>query len=97
MIFYLRELSIRTNSNVVRIVNIFRKRRHTFCKQTCFSRKLCTGNIRNSKLVLGIETSCDDTGAAVVNDEGLILGEALHSQVKTSVEYGHYYLFLILK
>ncbi|XP_038645094.1 probable tRNA N6-adenosine threonylcarbamoyltransferase, mitochondrial isoform X2 [Scyliorhinus canicula] len=33
-----------------------------------------------ARLVLGIETSCDDTGAAVVDETGKILGEALHSQ-----------------
>lgn len=31
-------------------------------------------------LVLGIESSCDDTGAAIVSDEKEILGEALQSQ-----------------
>ncbi|KAG0726693.1 putative tRNA N6-adenosine threonylcarbamoyltransferase, mitochondrial [Chionoecetes opilio] len=30
--------------------------------------------------VLGIETSCDDTGAAVVSGAGKVLGEALHNQ-----------------
>lgn len=30
--------------------------------------------------VLGIESSCDDTGAAVVRSDGVILGEALASQ-----------------
>lgn len=30
--------------------------------------------------VLGIESSCDDTGAAVVRGDGKILGEALASQ-----------------
>ncbi|CAG9863910.1 unnamed protein product [Phyllotreta striolata] len=36
----------------------------------------------NSKscIILGIETSCDDTGCAIVDSEGNILGEALHSQ-----------------
>ena len=38
------------------------------------------------KLVLGIETSCDDTGAAVVDDQGNILGNSLHSQTRTTVE-----------
>lgn len=33
-----------------------------------------------SRLVLGIETSCDDTGAAVLDETGAILGESLHSQ-----------------
>ncbi len=31
-------------------------------------------------IVLGIESSCDDTGAAIVSDEKEILGEALQSQ-----------------
>lgn len=30
--------------------------------------------------ILGIETSCDDTGCAIVDHEGTILGEALQSQ-----------------
>ncbi|GFO10097.1 tRNA n6-adenosine threonylcarbamoyltransferase [Plakobranchus ocellatus] len=40
------------------------------------------GNNRK-RTVLGIETSCDDTGAAIVDSEGHILGEALHSQTST--------------
>ncbi|XP_006113391.2 tRNA N6-adenosine threonylcarbamoyltransferase, mitochondrial isoform X2 [Pelodiscus sinensis] len=40
------------------------------------------------KLVLGIETSCDDTGAAVVDDNGNILGEALHSQNEIHLKTG---------
>lgn len=31
-------------------------------------------------IILGIETSCDDTGCAVVDTCGNILGEALNSQ-----------------
>lgn len=38
------------------------------------------------RLVLGIETSCDDTGAAVVDDHGTVVGDALNSQTKTHVE-----------
>ncbi|XP_052095126.1 tRNA N6-adenosine threonylcarbamoyltransferase, mitochondrial-like isoform X9 [Mytilus californianus] len=40
------------------------------------------------RLVLGIETSCDDTGAAVVDDKGNILGDALNSQTKVHVDHG---------
>uniref|UniRef100_A0A8D0LA94 N(6)-L-threonylcarbamoyladenine synthase n=1 Tax=Sphenodon punctatus TaxID=8508 RepID=A0A8D0LA94_SPHPU len=40
------------------------------------------------KLVLGIETSCDDTGAAVVDETGNILGEALHSQQEVHLKTG---------
>eukprot|EP01006_Ploeotia_vitrea_P066294 TRINITY_DN94685_c0_g1_i1.p1 TRINITY_DN94685_c0_g1~~TRINITY_DN94685_c0_g1_i1.p1 ORF type:complete len:677 (+),score=61.50 TRINITY_DN94685_c0_g1_i1:99-2129(+) len=39
-------------------------------------------------LVLGIETSCDDTGAAVVRGDGKILGEALASQAHLHCEWG---------
>lgn len=45
-------------------------------------------HLSKSKVVLGIETSCDDTGAAVVNTESQILGEALNSQTKIHVEHG---------
>ncbi|XP_074071611.1 tRNA N6-adenosine threonylcarbamoyltransferase, mitochondrial isoform X2 [Macrotis lagotis] len=40
------------------------------------------------KLVLGIETSCDDTAAAVVDEAGNILGEALHSQTEVHLKTG---------
>ncbi|XP_067005385.1 tRNA N6-adenosine threonylcarbamoyltransferase, mitochondrial isoform X2 [Anabrus simplex] len=39
-------------------------------------------------LILGIETSCDDTGCAIVDNSGRILGEALHSQQETHLKYG---------
>lgn len=35
-----------------------------------------------SLYILGIETSCDDTGVAVVNECGKILGNSLFSQQK---------------
>jgi len=38
--------------------------------------------------VLGIESSCDDTGAAVVRSDGVILGESLASQHKIHEEWG---------
>ena len=33
-------------------------------------------------VLLGVETSCDDTGAAVVDERGRILGEAIDSQLR---------------
>ena len=39
-------------------------------------------------VVLGIESSCDDTGAAVVRSDGTILGEALASQKEIHEEWG---------
>ena len=38
--------------------------------------------------VLGIETSCDDTGVAIVRSDGTILGEALASQAALHEEWG---------
>lgn len=38
--------------------------------------------------ILGIETSCDDTGIAVVNGRGNILGQSLFSQNALHVRYG---------
>ena len=38
--------------------------------------------------VLGIETSCDETGIAILNGDGEILSEALDSQIALHAEYG---------
>ncbi len=38
--------------------------------------------------VLGIESSCDDTGAAIVRSDGVILGEALASQAEIHEKWG---------
>ena len=39
-------------------------------------------------LVLGIETSCDETAAAIVEDGRNILSNIIHSQIKTHTPYG---------
>ncbi|XP_053762991.1 ORM1-like protein 1 isoform X4 [Panthera pardus] len=44
------------------------------------------GNVFLHKLVLGIETSCDDTAAAVVDETGNVLGEAIHSQTEVHLK-----------
>ncbi|XP_077175573.1 tRNA N6-adenosine threonylcarbamoyltransferase, mitochondrial isoform X2 [Paroedura picta] len=46
------------------------------------------GKCFSTKIVLGIETSCDDTGAAVMDETGNILGEALHSQGEVHLKTG---------
>lgn len=38
--------------------------------------------------ILGIETSCDETAAAVITDTGDILSDVVHSQIKLHAEYG---------
>lgn len=39
-------------------------------------------------LVLGLETSCDETGAAVVHADGTVLSDVVQSQVKLHAPYG---------
>jgi N6-L-threonylcarbamoyladenine synthase len=39
-------------------------------------------------LVLGLESSCDETGAAVVDDAGRVLADVVHSQVSVHAPYG---------
>ncbi len=39
-------------------------------------------------LVLGIESSCDETGAAVVRDDGLVLSDVVQSQIDLHARYG---------
>jgi N6-L-threonylcarbamoyladenine synthase len=38
--------------------------------------------------VLGIETSCDDTGVAIYDSQKGLLAHALHSQIEVHREYG---------
>ncbi|XP_005866347.1 PREDICTED: probable tRNA N6-adenosine threonylcarbamoyltransferase, mitochondrial [Myotis brandtii] len=46
------------------------------------------GKVFLHKVVLGIETSCDDTAAAVVDEAGNVLGEAIHSQTEVHLKTG---------
>lgn len=39
-------------------------------------------------LLLGLESSCDETGAAVVRDDGTVLSDVVHSQVELHARYG---------
>ena len=39
-------------------------------------------------VILGIETSCDDTGAAVITGDGRVLGEAIASQGEIHAKWG---------
>ena len=44
------------------------------------------GKLFLHKLILGIETSCDDTAAAVVDESGKVWGEAIHSQTEVHLK-----------
>jgi N6-L-threonylcarbamoyladenine synthase len=45
-------------------------------------------NERKAMLVLGIETSCDETAAAVVRDGGVLLSNVIASQIDVHRKYG---------
>ena len=38
--------------------------------------------------LLGIETSCDETGVAIIDENRTILAEQLYSQIEIHAEYG---------
>lgn len=59
---------------VTRLLRLLHRRKHR--------------NFSQNSLILGIETSCDDTGCAVVNGAGDLLGESLFSQNVTHLRYG---------
>ena len=42
----------------------------------------------NSMRILGIETSCDETGIAIFDDQAGLLGHQLHSQIDIHKAYG---------
>jgi N6-L-threonylcarbamoyladenine synthase len=42
----------------------------------------------SDQLVLGIETSCDETAAALVASDGSVISDAVHSQIKLHAPYG---------
>lgn len=50
--------------------------------------KTCRAASSHPKLILGIETSCDDTGVAVVSSDGRVLGEALATQEDIHAAWG---------
>ena len=43
-------------------------------------------NLDGGVVILGIESSCDDTGVALVREDGRVLGEAIHSQLHVHKE-----------
>ncbi|KAK7349645.1 hypothetical protein VNO77_07168 [Canavalia gladiata] len=63
-------------------------RRNQFPRKCSFATS-CRASERDGELVvLGIETSCDDTAAAVVRSNGEILSQVVSSQADLLVKYG---------
>ncbi|XP_045470592.1 probable tRNA N6-adenosine threonylcarbamoyltransferase, mitochondrial [Harmonia axyridis] len=63
------------------------------CKKIIASKCIRSKNILNichyrNVFIMGIETSCDDTGCAILNENGDILGESLDSQHFVHLKHG---------
>lgn len=61
--------------------------RQPFAPHTTNTRVVCAAAVKE-RLVLGIESSCDDTGVAIVSSSGRILGEALATQEDVHKRWG---------
>ncbi|KAK0176523.1 hypothetical protein PV328_000649 [Microctonus aethiopoides] len=59
-----------------------------FINHRTILRKYCNNELARPIKILGVETSCDDTGIAIVDNTGTILGESLHSQTPTHISFG---------
>lgn len=76
---------IRRNSNFAALNSISPNLSTT---QSNFQEKIANENYNDGLIVLGIETSCDDTAAAVVKSNGEILSQVVSSQADLLVRYG---------
>ncbi|XP_069471745.1 tRNA N6-adenosine threonylcarbamoyltransferase, mitochondrial isoform X2 [Ambystoma mexicanum] len=70
------------------VTSCFSKSQHLIPLSAALGKPAYHSEHSSPRLVLGIETSCDDTGAAVVDETGKILGEALHSQKEVHLKTG---------
>ena len=68
------------------LVNNLVQNSNNFLKN--ISKNCCKKFIRKKvyRNILGIETSCDDTGAAIINENGELLAEQLNSQTAYHLE-----------
>ncbi|KAG5306513.1 OSGP2 protein, partial [Acromyrmex insinuator] len=65
-----------------------RKTSLEFCQPRCSKLNAIRKFVDRPAIILGIETSCDDTGCGIVDTTGKILGEAINSQHLTHLKYG---------
>ncbi|XP_066491541.1 tRNA N6-adenosine threonylcarbamoyltransferase, mitochondrial [Tiliqua scincoides] len=86
--FLCRHAYLQKTSIVSSILGVISKSPKCCWNGSISSISTCYGKLFSTKIVLGIETSCDDTGAAVVDEAGDILGEALHSQSEIHLKTG---------
>ncbi|XP_013178192.1 PREDICTED: probable tRNA N6-adenosine threonylcarbamoyltransferase, mitochondrial [Papilio xuthus] len=70
---------------LIKLVNKFTLNRNVFSvrNELALSKRKYTNS-----LILGLETSCDDTGCAILNKTGELLAESLHSQNLMHLRHG---------
>lgn len=68
----------KTNSPVHRTVHRTQSRASLVMEKM---RRNIGGHSGGPLALLGVESSCDDTGVGVVDERGCVLGEAIHSQM----------------
>ena len=61
-------------------------RRLTTLSYDSVVKKLRGAGLAGKRIIMGIESSCDDTGVALVDENGRVLGDALHSQLQVHKE-----------
>ncbi|KYN10595.1 PREDICTED: probable tRNA N6-adenosine threonylcarbamoyltransferase, mitochondrial [Trachymyrmex cornetzi] len=59
-----------------------------FCQPKCSRLNAIRTFVDRPAIILGIETSCDDTGCGIVDTTGKILSEAINSQHLTHLKHG---------
>lgn len=87
---YVRELSMRSICSKLSHSRVTSSVLHNWCNRllrVTYSHGSARGNaVDDDLIVLGIESSCDDTGVGVVSTRGQVLGEALHSQLSVHLK-----------
>ena len=61
-------------------------RRLTTLRYGSVVENLKSTGVAGKRIVMGIESSCDDTGVALVDESGRVLGDVLHSQLQIHKE-----------
>ena len=80
--------SVQRPTSAVWLNNVFYDSRSTTCCLHANTNGNETQNTEKTRLVLGIESSCDDTGAAVVGSDGTIFSNVVVPQAEIHAAWG---------
>lgn len=62
-------------------------RRARRCSSAVETLRATGAGVAGKSIIMGIESSCDDTGVALLDESGRVLGDAIHSQLQVHKEY----------